>query len=163
MHRFAASLLLLVSACSSKTNEPWAGPSTATDGATENIAIPSLDITLDVPVGTETVHVGAGATFYVNPGHRRVRSFSVGDGEPALVHPEPAISRQEKKLPGGALIRYELRASEGGSGGAEAYLDGAMVVGQQVLAVHCHDQQEWPTAASAEWCLEWLATIRRAK
>ena len=94
---------------------------------------------------------------------RAARSFSLEDGEPALVHSEPAISRQEKVLAGGNRIRYELRNSDGGSGGAEAYLDGALVVGQLVLAVHCHDQAEEPAKPSAEWCLEWLATVRRPK
>lgn len=160
--RLFAVLLLASAGCSPKAAEPWAGP-TAGTGPTEYIDVPSLGVTLQVPAGTDTVHVGAGATFYVNPGARAARSFSLEEGEPALVHGEPATSRQEKKLPGGGRIRYELRTSDGGSGGAEAYLDGALVVDQRVLAVHCHDQAEEPATPSAEWCLEWLATVRGAK
>lgn len=161
MRVFALLLLALASAgCSPKAAEPWAGPKPAA-GPTEDVAIPSLGITLQVPAGTDVVHVGAGATFYVNPGARAARAFSLEDGEPALVHGEPAVARHEKKLPGGSRIRYELRVSTGASGGPEAFLDGALVVGQQVLAVHCHDQAEEPATPSAEWCLEWLATVRR--
>ena len=35
--------------------------------------------------------------------------------------------------------------------------------GFKVLAVHCHDQAEAPAKPSAEWCLEWLATVRGAR
>lgn len=154
--------MLLVAACTPKPTEPWSGP-TSGDGATEEIAVPSLGVTIRVPTGTEVTHLGGGATFHVAPGSRVDRSFSLGTGEPALVHGEAATSRQEKKLAGGNLIRYELRTAEGGSGGAEEYLDGAIVVGQDVFAVHCHDQAEEPGKPSAEWCLQWLATARLAK
>jgi len=162
MRRLPLLAFAVLAGCSPKPVEPWSGPTSAT-GSTEHVAIPSLAVTLQVPAGTDTVHVGAGATFYVEPDTRRARSFSLEDGEPAVVHTEPADSRQEKRLPGGAKIRYELRSFEGGSGGAESFLDGAMVVDQQVLAVHCHDQAEAPAKPSAEWCLEWLATVRGAR
>ena len=141
--------------------EPWEGP-TGPSGPTEAVSIPSLGVTLRVPSGTEVEHVGGGAAFYTQPGARNPRSFSLGFGQPALVHEGPETKRQERTLPGGALIRYTLREATEGSGGTESFLDGAMVVGQQVLAVHCHDQAEAPAKPSAEWCLEWLATVRAA-
>lgn len=156
-------LLLLASACTAtKPTEPWTGP-TSGEGPTEEVAVPSLGITIRVPSGTDVAHLGSGATFYVAPGSRSGRSFSLEMGEPAVVHGEAATSRQEKKLPGGNLIRYEIRSADGGSGGAEEFLDGAIVVGQDVFAVHCHDQAEEPAKPSAAWCLEWLATARTAK
>lgn len=149
-------------ACKTRPTEPWAGP-TSGSGPTEEVAIPSLAVSIRVPAGTEVEHVAGGATFYVTPGSRAARSFSLGEGEPELVHEQAATTRQEKKLPGGNLIRYELRTAEGGSGGAEAFLDGAIVVGQHVLAVHCHDQAEPPATPAGDWCLEWLATAEPAK
>ena len=152
------ALLLAAAACTApKPTEPWTGP-TSGEGPTEEVSIPSLGVTIRVPAGTEVVHLAGGATFYVTPHARAGRSFSLGTGEPALVHGEAATSRQEKKLAGGNRIRYELRTSHEGSGGAEEFLDGAIVVGQDVFAVHCHDQSE--TQPHAEWCLEWLATAR---
>lgn len=151
-------LLVLVAGCSQsqKPVEPWEGPVATGD----EVDVPGLGISLSVPPGTETQYVGSGATFYVSPDARAARSFSIGDGDPALVHEGPA-TRHEKVLKGGNRIRYELRSSSEGSGGPESFLDGVIVVGQDVFAVHCHDQaSEMGAAPDAQWCLQWLATAR---
>lgn len=165
--RPALLLLCLVAASGCSTSakqqpkdEPWSGP-VAPSGPTEEVAVPSLGITLVVPAGTQVEHVGAGATFFVEPDTRRARSFSIEQGMPALVHPGPANQRRERTLKkNGALIRYEVRLADEGSGGAEAFLDGVIVVDQDIFAVHCHDQAEAPAEPQAEWCFEWLATAK---
>ena len=148
-------LLFLLAGCSQKAVEPWEGPVATGD----EVDVPPLGISLKVPPGTETHFVGAGATFYVSPGERAARSFSVGQGDPALVH-EGAATRHEKVLPGGNRVRYELRTANEGSGGPEAFLDGVIVVGQDVFAIHCHDQAAEMATPDATWCLQWLATAR---
>lgn len=147
-------LLPLIAGCSRKAVGPWEGPVATGD----DVAIPALGITLSVPPGTETQFVGAGATFYVSPGTRAARSFSIGSGDPAILHDGPA-TRHEKVLEGGNRVRYELRSANEGSGGPESFLDGVIVVGQDVFAVHCHDQSD-AGAPDAQWCLQWLATAR---
>ena len=149
-------LVLLIAGCSQKAPvEPWEGPVATGD----EVAIPALGISLSVPPGTETQFVGDGATFYVSPEARAARSFSIGAGDPALVH-DGAATRHEKVLKGGNRIRYELRTANEGSGGPESYLDGVIVVGQDVFAVHCHDQAPEMGTPDAQWCLQWLATAR---
>lgn len=155
--------LLVAAACAKRaSDEPWSP--TAPTGPTAEVAVPSLGLTLVVPAGTQVEHLGAGATFFVEPDTRRARSFSIEQGMPALVHPGPAAERREVTLgKNRATVRYEVRLATEGSGGTEAFLDGVIVVDQDVFAVHCHDQAEPPDQPAPDWCFQWLQTARLAR
>ena len=60
-------------------------------------------------------------------------------------------------LPGGDLV-YRIDKYEGGSGGAEATLVGALDVGGGTYRVECHEQAELPEP-DGEWCIPYLRTI----
>lgn len=121
--------------------------------AAERVAVPALRCTLDVPAGTAVAHTDDGATFTTRPGTRAPRRFSI-HARP------PGQGELHKLLAADVSITYTLHANDGGSGGAESVLAGALQVRDRNFAVTCHDQAEPPADADATWCLPWLATLR---
>ncbi|MEM9725285.1 MAG: hypothetical protein AAF909_07475 [Pseudomonadota bacterium] len=69
---------------------------------------------------------------------------------------------QTQQWRGGGEIIYRMALSEGGSGGAEANLDGRLTLGAQQFTVSCRIQVEDAAEADGGWCLPLLATLRLA-
>lgn len=123
-------------------------------GVGERILVPALRGALDVPVGTEVTLDAEGATFTTRPGTRVPRSFDIYARSP------DGAGELRQDLADDVSIVYSVHKSDGGSGGEEARLVGALRVGDRSFAVTCHDQAEWPGAPDPTWCLSWLATVR---
>jgi hypothetical protein len=63
-------------------------------------------------------------------------------------------------LSNGAVLKYSIdRNIGGGSGGTEGELKGRLELGVRVLAVLCHDQDEWGYPRP-EWCVPYLHHLR---
>lgn len=142
MHRVAVLLAaLLAAACTSHTPE------------IQRVQLPGLGHAIDVPVGAAASLEHDGAAFTMRPGTRSPRTFSV--------YARPARhGAQRRTLAPGVTVAYTLLDADGGSGGAEAGLEGSVQVGARSFAVTCHDQAEAPAVPDATWCFAWLATLR---
>lgn len=119
----------------------------------ERVAIAALRCALDVPVGTEVRLTEDGATFMTRPRARVSRSFGIYARAPE------GAGEVRHNLAVDVSIAYSVHKSDGGSGGEEARLLGALRVGDRQYAVTCDDQAEWPDAPDPTWCLSWLATV----
>jgi hypothetical protein len=145
MSRARILLAALAAACSSSERPKVAA---------ERALVPALRCALDVPVGTVVTLAEHGATFMTRPGARAPRSFGISARAP------DGAGELRQVLAADVSIVYSVHKSEGGSGGEQATLVGALQVGDRQFAVTCEDQGEWPGAPDPTWCLAWLATVR---
>lgn len=96
----------------------------------------------------------AGIRIDFRPGHRQPRQIDlIRSGDPCLRETCPNASRFRN----GARLSFRTESNEGGSGGAEAYLTGALGFGDRKLSVLCRTQSEF--GPNPEWCIHHLRNM----
>jgi len=78
---------------------------------------------------------------------------STADEHAALLRTAP-----KKVVLDGGRLAYRVERSEGGSGGPEATLVGAVELGAGTYRVECHAQSE-DAPPAGDWCLPYLLTL----
>jgi hypothetical protein len=67
---------------------------------------------------------------------------------------------RSRQLANGARLNYHSSQAEGGSAGAQFVLEGVLQIDGIELTVECFMQGEWPVVPCADWCGEYLGTMR---
>jgi hypothetical protein len=124
------------------------------------IVLAGVRYELLIPKGAN-VRLPDGKTDFVEVWHpnttRRIRMFRLG---PSAVGSEETYARSET-LMNGAVLRYNIDDNiGGGSSGTEGELKGRLEIGTKVLAVTCHDQDEFRAPNPYRICVPYLHHLR---
>ena len=95
----------------------------------------------------KTPHEGIRIDF--RPGGRQPRQIDITRAD------DPCGAKpcdQTHRMRNGMIFRYRTETNSGGSGGAEAYLDGSLTVKGATFRLACRTQSEW--SPRPQWCLE---------
>lgn len=134
----------------------FAGCDAAPEGERLGFEIGGAALTITAP---ESVRTDVGQDSLVidfRPDARQPQRIELRSGDPTASEYLP----ESQRIADGATLRYETQVAAGGSGGEEAYLHGAVWLGDLLLSVACVAQSEYPPP-EPEWCLPWLETLAR--
>jgi hypothetical protein len=98
-----------------------------------------------------------GVKFQV-PNRRQIHYLSLEYGNVSALSSTQSVYTNRFTLKNGAILQYNVKRSDGGSGGNEAYLRGVLQYKTVTLAVVCYDQDEWAPAPA--WCLNYLYYLK---